>query len=232
MKIGIFTDSHFSSQEITCGNRYNSQSLRKIEEAYTCFKNENCDLVISLGDLIDIEDDHNREIENLEQIANVIKQYCVPTICVMGNHDGFAFETDEFYKILGEDCKPKTITKDSVNLVFIDGCYFENGEHYYPGDFDWKDTCYPLTDELERELNSLSGEIYIFMHQNIDPSISESHRLANDQEVRKILEKCGKVKTVYQGHYHNGNKNTHNGINYITYPAMCESENRYYVLEI
>ena len=33
MKIGIFTDSHFSSAEVTCGNRYNSRSLEKIRRA-------------------------------------------------------------------------------------------------------------------------------------------------------------------------------------------------------
>ena len=232
MKIGIFTDSHYSSQEITCGIRRNSESLRKIKEAYKFFKKETCDLVISLGDLIDIEDDHNKEINNLKQISEVIRQSDIPTICVMGNHDGFAFEAEEFYQILGENCRPETITDNKTNLVFIDACYFENGEHYYPGDFDWKDTYYPLTKELKTELDSLSGEIYIFIHQNIDPEICESHCLKNDEEVRSILEKCGKVKTVYQGHYHNGNKNTHNGINYFTYPAMCEDENRYYVLEV
>ena len=33
MKLGIFTDSHYSSQEVTCGNRYNSRSLEKIRKA-------------------------------------------------------------------------------------------------------------------------------------------------------------------------------------------------------
>ena len=33
MKLGIFTDSHYSSSELTCGCRYNSRSLEKINNS-------------------------------------------------------------------------------------------------------------------------------------------------------------------------------------------------------
>ena len=70
------------------------------------------------------------------------------------------------------------------------------------------------------------------MHQNIDPDIHESHRLSNSEIIREIIEKSGKVKTVYQGHYHAGEKSRHNGIDYITFPAMCQNEKAYYILDI
>ena len=53
MKVGIFTDSHFSSAEVTCNNRYNNKSLQKIKRAYEYYDKEKCDMVICLGDLID-----------------------------------------------------------------------------------------------------------------------------------------------------------------------------------
>ena len=53
MKIGLFSDSHYSSAEVTCQRRFNNQSLRKIREAMAAF--QDCDLVISLGDLTDVE---------------------------------------------------------------------------------------------------------------------------------------------------------------------------------
>ena len=34
MKIGLFTDAHYSSQELTCGKRRNRLSLGKLREAY------------------------------------------------------------------------------------------------------------------------------------------------------------------------------------------------------
>ena len=73
MKLGIFTDSHYSSQEITCGNRYNSRSLEKIKQAYCYFEEEKCDLVICLGDLTDKESTHEKEVENLSKIAQLIR---------------------------------------------------------------------------------------------------------------------------------------------------------------
>ena len=68
MKMGLFTDSHYSSAEMTCGNRYNSKSLYKIKKAFEYFQNEKCDLVVCLGDLIDKEDDHKKEVKNLKEI--------------------------------------------------------------------------------------------------------------------------------------------------------------------
>jgi manganese-dependent ADP-ribose/CDP-alcohol diphosphatase len=48
-----------------------------------------------------------------------------------------------------------------------------------------------------------------------------------------MLAASGKVKTVFQGHYHPGHENELNGIRYITLPAMCEGEeNRFAVYEI
>lgn len=102
MKLGLFADSHFSSAEVTCGNRYNNKSLKKIEEAYNFFLKENCDYVICLGDLIDRENEHVKEIANLNKISDTLKNYAVETCVIMGNHDAFSFDVDEFYSILGE----------------------------------------------------------------------------------------------------------------------------------
>ena len=72
MKIGILTDSHYSSQKVTCGNRYNSKSLKKIKLAYAFFESQKCDLVVCLGDLIDKEAHHEKEVENLKEVARII----------------------------------------------------------------------------------------------------------------------------------------------------------------
>lgn len=109
MKIGLFTDSHFSSADVTCGNRYNSKSFQKIKEAYQYFHEEKCDLVICLGDLIDREDDHAKEITNLKKISKALLDYDMKNYVILGNHDAFAFELDEFYYVLGEQFRPENI---------------------------------------------------------------------------------------------------------------------------
>lgn len=232
MKIGIYADAHYSSRTVGCGNRYYSQSLRKLREAYSAFQQEKCDLAVSMGDLIDCDDSHEKEANNLRRIADLIHEFSIPTVCIMGNHDGFAFTQEEYYGILGRKCIPEDITAGNTHLLFLDACYFANGRHYLPGDTDWTDTFYPYTEALKRKLDTLEGDVYLFLHQNLDPTVHESHRLANDREIRRILEESGKVKTVFQGHYHPGNEYERNGIRYVTYPAVCEQEKAYFVVEI
>jgi len=231
MKIGFFTDSHYSSQEVTCGCRYNSQSLRKIQEAYKFFEQENCDLAICLGDLIDKEASHATEVENLKKVAYVIQRSSIPTVCVMGNHDAFAFTQEEFYEIMS-GCQPKTMEMKGKKLLFLDACYFKNGNHYMPGDSDWTDTYYPDVDILKEQIVDSAEDIYIFLHQNIDPNTPKNHCLFNAEEINRLLVKSGKVKAVYQGHYHKGFRSVHNGIRYITFPAMCENDCAFFIEEI
>ena len=231
MKLGVFTDSHYSSQKVSCGNRYNSKSLEKIKKAYAFFESQKCDLVVCLGDLIDKEASHKKEVENLKEVAKIINESSIKTICLMGNHDAFAFTEAEFYEILG-DCKPKNMIMKEKTLLFLDACYFKNGNHYLPGDTDWKDTFYPHTDDLKRQIDEAWDNVYIFIHQNLDPCIREDHRLYNSIEINNMLQKSGKVKAVYQGHYHPGTESEHGNVEYVTFSAMCENENAHYILNI
>lgn len=232
MKIGVFTDSHYSSAPLTCGKRYNNQSLRKIEEAMNAFSREQCDLVVILGDVTDTEPTRELEVENMGKIARVLEKSGMDVVCVMGNHDAFVFTPDEFYRMLGETYRPRMIQTEKSTLLFLDACYFHTGVHYAPGDKDWTDTFYPYVEELKHTLSEVKGEVYVFMHQNIDPEVREDHCLSNAAELRAALEEAGNVKAVYQGHYHWGHETTCNGIAYVTLSAMCENEGAYRMIQI
>lgn len=232
MKLGIFSDSHYSSAELTCNKRYNNKSLVKIKKAMEYFKENECDLVICLGDLIDCEKEHSKEVENLKAVSSVMGEFDMKTVVVMGNHDAFAFEIKEFYEILGNEYYPDDIHKDGKSLLFIDACYFRNGVHYMPGDSGWDNTFYPHTEEFKNRISNATGDIYVFSHQNIDASVREDHRVFNASQIRDILEESGRVKAVFQGHYHPGHESESKGISYRTFPAMCEMEDAYYIIEI
>ncbi len=233
MKLGIFTDSHYSSAELTCGVRYNSRSLAKIEKAMKYFKDRNCDLVICLGDVTDYEDTHEREVENLRKVANIISRYNDMTVYfVMGNHDGFAYTPEEFYGILGEKCIPKTIVCDGKTLLFLDTCFYNDGTRYIRGREDWTDVYFPFCDKLKSDLDKAKGEVCIFLHHNIDPNVEKQHIISNANEIRSILAQSGKCTKVFQGHYHPGMENTYDGIEYLTLPAMCEAEEAYFIFEL
>ncbi len=232
MKLGFFTDCHYSSAELTCGRRRCNQSLRKIEEAMNYFSDEACDLVLCLGDLLDKEKTLEEEADNLKAVALLLDRYSVPMMFVMGNHDGFSFQKDEFYEILGKDRRPKNMEADGKTLLFLDACYYTDGVAYCHDRPDWKNSFYPNLAELKDLLQKATGDVYVFLHQNLEPQAEVNHRVKNGDEVIRILEESGKVKKVFQGHFHPGNKVEHNGIEYVTFPAMCENENCFYTIEI
>jgi len=232
LRLGIFTDPHYSSQEITCGKRYNSRSLEKIRLAYRYFIAANCDLIVCLGDLIDREKDAETQRLQLGRVAEIVRGCSIPSVCLMGNHDAFAFTREAFYGILGPACQPADRVLDGKRLLFPDACYFRNGRHYMPGDTDWTDTFYPFEAELQKTVSAAKEDIYVFLHQNLDPHIDGRHRLYNADAVNAILASRGNVKAVWQGHYHPGARCEYNGIRYITLPAMCEGENAFFVEEI
>ena len=232
MKIGVFADPHYSSASLTCGKRYNSRSLEKIERALAHFAAEGCELIVCLGDLIDREDEHAREIENLRRVGELFDACPIDIIAMRGNHDGFSFREEEFYAVLGERYRPRALCAEGKHLFFADACYFADGRPYQPGDSDWTNTFFPHIETLKTLLRDTRGVVYVFMHQNIDPAIREDHRLHNDAEVRRLLEESGRVVTVFQGHYHRGADNLWGGIRYLTLPAMCECEDGYRVVEI
>lgn len=232
MKLGLFADSHFSTAELTCGNRYNSQGLARIEKACRQFVEAGCNRIVCLGDLIDHEPVHETEVDNLKKVAQVFRNCPVPVTVIMGNHDAFSFTREEFYGILGEECRPADLYGEAVSLLFADACYFRNGKPYGPGDSDWTDTCIPDTEELRKRIEAATGNVYLFLHQNLDPMVESHHILSNAPDIRRILEQSGKVRAVCQGHYHPGNKTGRNGIQYFTLPSLCTYEDAVEIITI
>ena len=237
MKLGIFTDAHYSSIESPEWQRFNRRSLEKIKTAMKAFHAAGCDMVISLGELIDHEAEHEKETANLKQIAEVFASYDMPIAAVMGNHDAFSFEVNEYYGILGEQTRPTDRVIDGKTLLFIDACHFKTAEHYRRGDDAryeeaWTDTFYPYVEKLRCDLNTADGRCFVFMHQNVDPNIQADHRLSNDAALRKAFEQSQKVDTVFQGHFHGGADSVVNRIHYRTFPSMCASDDRYFIVEI
>lgn len=226
MKLGLFSDAHYSSAEVTCDCRQNNRSLEKMKEAYRIFEEAGCDLVVCLGDLTDTEDSYEKECENLQACAAVMDASSVPTLCVMGNHDAFVFETDDFYSRLGEIHRPHTVHSGDVTLLFLDACHYRNGVHYAPGGEDWTDTFYPYAEELKETLSKLTGKVYVFLHQNIDAHVPGDHRLYNADLLCTILAESGVVCGAVQGHYHVGAHNVTDGVAYLTLPALCEHDTR------
>ncbi len=230
MKIGVFADAHYSSQALTCGKRHNRLSLGKLRDGYAFFSAQGCALCVSLGDLIDKNGSHAEDVRRLEEVRDVIAASGIETLCVMGNHDAFTFCREEYYGILG-GCEPAPRTADGVRLIFADTCWFANGARYTPAGGDWTDCFLPDETGFFSALAGIETEGMVFLHHNIDPAVPENHRLFNAGALFRGICDCGKVKTVFQGHYHPGLRSEYGAVRCITLPAVCENENAFFVFD-
>lgn len=233
MKIGLFTDSHYSSMEVSCRTRRPSLSYGKIREAMEHFRG--VDMVICLGDLIDHCEKPADNKRHLSEIAEMIRSYGIPFYSLMGNHDCDVFTPEEF-DALGGGRPPFSICDGKTALIFLDANYTLDGLHYAVGKVDWTQCLIPQ-DQMERLSMVLDDpqteRAYVFVHQNLDPDVQYQHIISNAGEIRRMLKQSGKTVKVIQGHYHPGHQNEIDGIEYRTLPAMCEGEgNHFEILEI
>ena len=230
MKIGLFADAHYSSQELTCGKRRNNLSLGKLREGYAFFAEQNCGLCISLGDLIDKNDSHADDVRHLEEVRAVIASSGIETVCLMGNHDAFTFKKEEYYRILG-GCEPTDRLIDGKRLIFLDSCYFHTGERYTPAGGDWTDCFLPGENAFLSRLSESEEDAVVFLHHDIDPAVPEDHRLFNADALFAGIRDSEKVKIVFQGHYHPGMQSHCGDVRYITLPAVCENDDAFFVFD-
>lgn len=238
MKLALFTDPHYCDKEVTCRTRRPVLSYGKIREAMETFVREGVDFVLCLGDIIDKCDDPQKNVEKTREIAELIRSYPLPFYSLMGNHDANVFTRREFGELINDlpFPPPMSITVKGKTLLFLDANYNDDGSSYVPGEVDWKNTYIP-TEHLHRLAQTLNDpeltEAYVFLHQNLDPEVQKDHIVRNAEEVRAILRASGKVKAVFQGHYHKGHETVIDGIPYHTLPAMCEGEeNRFTIVEL
>ncbi len=220
LKIGLIADPHYSSDE-RIGNRYPRRSLDKIYSAAKAFKSANVDLILCLGDMINDEAGCNEE--NLRRISEPLVSV-TECLLVQGNHDRELFTAEQLTKITGMTAAPCSVMRSGIRIITLDGNFYGDSSPYRLHDTDWTDTFLPENQlGLLRSSLAESGEdAYVFIHQCLDPHAEAHHIIRNGAEVRALIAASGKIKGVYQGHYHPGLESTVDGIPYHTLPAMCE----------
>lgn len=229
MKLALFTDPHYCSREVTCKTRRPVLSYAKVQAAMEACRD--ADVVICLGDLVDNGGGAAENIAMTRALSTLIRGYGIPFYCLMGNHDCNLFTRDAFNLYTGDSYPPFSVRLGNRVLIFLDANYTDDGAPYRPGAVDWKNAYLP-PDQLERLRQALADDgvetAYVFLHQNLDPEVQEHHILRNAADVRQLLAASGKVRTVFQGHYHPGHDTVVDGIAYHTLPAMCEGEGNYF----
>lgn len=235
MKIGLFSDPHYCKLENIGGGRSPLSSYGKISTAMAYFKEQEVDVCFCLGDLTDSPNGSTRDeaIKNLDEILALIRSYNIPFYLVPGNHDFLMLKREDMEKA-GIKTAPYVIESE-YNFVILDANYRSNMEHFDTAGVVWTDSNLPKEQIsfLKNALNGSDKEVIVMVHENLDPSLEESHIIKNAEEIRKIISSSKKVKMVIQGHFHEGNEIFVDGIKYFTVKGMCQgNDNPYFILEI
>lgn len=235
MKLGLFSDAHYCD-DYAKGNRMCSLSYQKICEAFEDFKKHNVDMVMCLGDLFDASSSGTEQnIKSYEKIMSIIENSGLPFILVPGNHDFLSAGCDVWEKRLGKLMPPFVYDTSEYRFICLDANFEKDMSHYSPDGFDWIDTNLPQEqlDFLEKSIAESTKECIVAVHEPIDSQTEEVFRVNNAEDVRKIIEKSGKVKLVIQGHMHEYYDVYENGVRYITVTGICKDvQNRYMLLEM
>ncbi len=223
MKVGVFTDAHYAEGLTMQATRTCGKSYDKVTRILQFFRD--VDVVIQLGDLINVTGDAVQDEKNISRMQALLKELKVPCYSVLGNHD---VETAPKKRFLPEHPEGYyTFEVGKFRFIVLDGNYISTGESYEVTEWRWTDTWIPEGQLawLERTLQETAGPAIVLCHQNLDDRGDDPHLIGNASQVRALLEKSGKVAAVLQGHCHRGCFSRVNGIPYYTFRALCEKEN-------
>jgi len=220
IRIGVFTDAHYAEGLTACRTRTCWQSMEKVKRVLNALSD--ADLIVQLGDLINISGDHEADLKNIRAMQDLLNGCGKNCLSVLGNHDVEAERKRVF--LPGQEQGYYYVDLDDVRLIVLDGCFTSDGESYEDAEWDWTDSLIPDHELqwLREALDTAAGGAVVFCHQNLDAREGDPHVIKNAAAVREILEESGKVMAVLQGHCHSGCRNEQNGILYHTFRALCE----------
>ena len=235
LKIGLVTDLHYADKA-PAGSRHYRETLQKIEEAASKFKEEKPAFVVELGDLIDAADSVDLETKYLKTINKKFSRLAKSRHYVLGNHCVDTLKKEEFLGIVQQPKSYYSFDHSGFHFVVLDSCFRSDGVAYQRRNFKWTDANIP-PEELEwlkADLKENRLPVIVFAHQRLD--VETAHGVKNNAAVRKVLESAGNVLGVFQGHSHQNDLKEIGGIHYCTLVAMVEgsgeTNNGYSILEL
>ncbi len=222
MKIGLFTDVHYGAG-VKEGTRHCHLGLRKLRHAMRAFALENVALVVGLGDLVDSAETAEQEAAWLEEICQAVRGSGIAHRFVPGNHCIWTLNKAQYLRATGMNSTWGKLQLGTWRLLFLDGCFRNDGVPYGQRNNDWRDA--RISDEqvawLDEELHlPHQPPTAVFVHQRLD--VEPPYGVSNAKQIRRLLERPGAVKMVFQGHEHAGATTDIGGIRHVTLPALVE----------
>ena len=235
MKFLAFSDMHYSDVK-TEGERNRPMSLEKVKRALSEHL-DGCDFVVNFGDTADLFENGKSQTLLWEETVDVLKSCGKEYYCLIGNHDT---STDKkiWTDIMGMPSRYYSFIRDSYKILVLDPNQNDEKNPFPEKEIKWA-YCY-IDDEqfewMKKEIEAAENEVIIFTHELLilgERFNDDDHVIRNREKVIDLIEKSGKVKAVFSGHYHRGDRVSHNGIDYVTFRSICLNDDyAHYVVTI
>ncbi len=221
LRVGLVTDLHHADKD-TSGSRHYRESQGKLATAARQFTAKPLDFLVELGDFIDAADSVEQELGYLKTINKDFAAICRKRHYVLGNHCVHTLKKQEFLNTVQQKKSYYSFDVAGFHFIVLDACFRKDGTPYGRKNFKWTDTFIPEAEIkwLEADLNAARKPTIVFAHQRLD--VANNYGVANAPVIRKLLERSGNVRAVFQGHSHKNDHKEINGIHYCTMVAMVE----------
>lgn len=239
--IGAIADAQYADQPDAPPRLYHTTPA-KLAAAIADFNRQKLDFVVHLGDFID------KDWVSYDALLPVAKRLRHPWHFVLGNHE---FAVDDAHKPqvpakLGMPARYYAFTRHGWMFVVTDGNDLSSyawpqdsaqharsmalhGRHYadrplWNGGIDEAQMRW-IEGKL-KEADAKGLKAMLFSHFPLYPA--NPHNLWNADEVMAMLDRHPSAKIWLNGHNHEGNYGTRNGIHYVNLKAMLDTEETAY----
>ena len=232
IRFGMVTDVHYADATAR-GERHYKQSLPKMIEFIDAMNREEVAFVIQLGDLVDGVSGYDGIRNDLQKIVAEYNRFKGPRYHALGNHCLDRLTKADLHDVLGTPIHEDggsyySFVQNGILFLVLDACFRSDGTPYAKGNFKWTDAYIPKTQLawIESTLAAHHGRALVFLHHEL--SSDDHYNVSNANQVRKILQKSGKVAAVFSGHRHTGGHQTIDGILYYTLRGLVQGNDSAY----
>lgn len=241
LTLGIIADCQYADKPVW-GVRNYSLSDQKLKQCVGNFNTMQLDHVFHLGDFID------EDIKSFDRVLPIVKQLNAPLTLVLGNHD---FSVSEDFKekvpgIMGLKERYFSLSIKRWKFIILDGNdvslfawpmgskreieareihqrkYIDQAT--YNGALSNAQMAW-LKVQLE-QAESNAENVILLCHFPLFPA--DEHVLWNSTEVLELISGYGCVKAWLNGHNHAGDYAEYQGIHFITFKGMVDTEENSY----
>ena len=240
-RIGIIADCQYADQA-TQGVRHYRLSVQKLNECVDSLNKFELDHVFHLGDFID------QHHESFDEVLPIFDRLKAPHTQVLGNHD---FSVDEQFKeavpeMMGLKARYFSMMIKEWKFIILDGndvslyAWPKLSENYkqalriyeqeYADRETWngaigKSQMSWLNAELEQA--EIDGDkVILLCHFPVLPE--DSHILWNAGELVDLVSSYSCVKAWFNGHNHAGGYAEYQGIHFVTFQGMVDTDQNSY----